>query len=62
MVVHQRILVMFRNHHHNRLKDMELDLLVYQCLQHQCNMVQCHCNGNNLNHKQKVLMVKLLRC
>ena len=53
---------MFRNHHHNRLKDLELDLMGYQRMQHQCTMVQCHCNGSNLNHKQKVLMVKLPRC
>ena len=53
---------MSRNHHHNHLKDMEMDLVLYQCMQRQCNMVQCHCNGNNLNHKQKVLMVKLLKC
>ena len=61
MVAHQRTWAMFRNHHHNHLKDLELDLMEYQCMQHQCNMVQCHCNGNNLDRKQKVLMVKLPR-
>ena len=57
-----RALAMFRNHHHNCLKDLKLNLMEYQCMQHHCNMVQCHCNGNNLNHKQKALMLKLPKC
>ena len=60
MVVHQRILDMFLNHHHH-LKDMNLDVMVCQGMQHQCRMVQCHCSGNYLNNKYEVLMVKLLR-
>ena len=51
---------MFLNHRHH-LKDMNLDVMVCQCMQHQCKVVQCHYNGKYLNNKYEVLMLKLLR-